>query len=168
MALIMSNNQAKKVEAPKEQAQEVPKKKYIFTERDIDRKDKHILEFHLFVPEGTKIDEVQQSDCWAHIAYKLQPMAQITVTEKSGAYVALLYVISNTKLSAVTELIWYKELSANADRAGNSEFEVVWINQQDKFGVKRKSDNVLVTTGLDSAAEASISMGNEIKSLKGG
>lgn len=166
MALIMS--QSKKIQTP-EKAPVVAeiRKRCVLTERDIDRRDKVILDFHVFAPEGTLIDDLLSPDCWAHIAYKLQPLSQITVTEKSGKWVALLHVISCTRLAALTQVISYTEIGANANLKSSEEFEVVWINHQDKFGVMRKSDKAWIQKNIPTASDAAVVLGNEMKAMRG-
>ena len=143
------------------------RKRCVFFERDLDRRDKHILDFHLFVPEGTAVEDISSPDCWANIAYKLAPMSQITVTEKAGKWVAMLYVVSCSKLSAITEVIWYKEIKSNSTLSSTDDFEVKWINHQDKFGVLRKSDNVWVAKGLTTSSDAAVVLGNEMQAMRG-
>ena len=168
MALIMTKQQQKVESGNSKDVVVDIAKKYVLTERDFDRRDKHVLDFHIFVPEGSKIEDISSPDCWAHIARKISPMSQITVTEKSGRWVALLYVVSSSALSVVTEVIWHKELKSNAGCSSTDEFEVKWINQQDKFGVLRKADNVLVAKGLQTSADAAIVLGNEMQAYRGG
>ena len=146
---------------------EEPRKSVSLTERDIDLRSKHVLDYHVFAPEGSAVEDLLKPEVWAHIAYKLAPMSQITVTEKSGKWVALLYVVSCTKLSAQTDVIWYKEIAANASIGANDMFEVVWINFQEKYGVKRKADNVLVARDLPTSTEAAAVMSAEMQALRG-
>jgi hypothetical protein len=162
---------SKKVEEPKaEQKIEVveePRKAVSLTERDIDLRSKHVLDYHVFAPEGSAVEDLQKPEVWAHIAYKLAPMSQITVTEKSGKWVALLYVVSCAKLSAQTEVIWYKEINANAGLGANDMFEVVWINFQEKYGIKRKADNVLIARDIPTSTAAAQALSNEMNAQRG-
>lgn len=137
-----------------------PKKAHVFTSNDLDLKSKHILEFHVFLPDGLSIEDIKPSS-WAHIAHRLQPMAHIYVTSESNQFSACLQVMSCSKLDAITEVLWYKKFSSG-DRAATSQFSVEWINQKDKFGVLRSSDNVYVAKGITSEAEANQRLVNEM------
>jgi hypothetical protein len=163
----MSKPQKAVKEVEQVESKDLDRKTVALTERDIDLRSKHVLDYHVFAPEGSAIEDLQKPEVWAHIAYKLAPMTQITATEKSGKWLALLYVVSCTKLSAQTEIIWYKEINANSNPSSNDVFEVVWINFQEKYGVKRKSDGVLVARDLATSSEAAQVMSNEMNALRG-
>ena len=162
-------SKSKKLEG--KQSDEQPKltpiaKKFQVTERDTDLKERHILEYHVFAPEGSTIDDFKAPDCWAHVAHKFTPLTEIRITEKTGKWIALLTVVSCTRLSAVTDVIWHKDIAANASMPSTDNFEVRWINHQDKFGVFRKSDNTWVAKNLPTSADAAIVLSAEMQAYK--
>lgn len=149
------------VKAPEVKPEEVETKKaHVFGANDLDLADKHIINFHVFLPDGLTLKDIKPSS-WAHLAHKLQPMAQIYVTSESNEFAALLRVMSCTNLDAVTEVIWEKKF-ATSNRASNQEYEVKWINNKEKYGVLRTADKVYVVTGKPTISEANQCLVNEM------
>ena len=142
------------------------RKHFTVPERDLDLKATHILEYHVFAPEGSEIEDFSSSDCWAHVAYRFTPLTEIRITEKTGKWIALLTVVSCNRNSAVTEVVWHKNIAVNTSMASTDNFEVKWINHQEKYGVLRKSDNVWVAKNLPTATEASVALSNEMQAHK--
>ena len=148
---------------------ETAKKHYTFKANDLDPASKHILEFHVFVPENVTVEDILDPAAWVHIAQKLQPMCHIHVTAEDNSFCALLRVLSCGQLWAKTSLIWHTDLTVSVDdKKELSPLSVKFISNRYKWGVLRLSDRVWISKEHSTEADAIQSMSNELRSMRVG
>jgi len=142
--------------------------KYTFKANDLDLASKHILDFHVFVPAGYTTKDILDPASWTHIAHKLQPMSHIYVTAEDNSFCALLRVLSCGQLWAKTSIIWEKDLSSNKIAAPAEEqlFEVAYVSNRYKWGVRRLSDKEWLSKDHVDEAAAQQAMANELLAQK--
>jgi hypothetical protein len=145
--------------------------RHTFKVNDLDLANKHILDFHVFVPSGVSVEDILEPSAWTHIAQRLQPMCHIYVTAEDNSFCALLRVLSCGQLWAKTAVIWHKDLSESirsGSPKGGSVLEVQYVSNRYKWGVKRIADGKWVSMDHVTEADAQQAMANELLEMQVG
>ena len=137
---------------------ETPKKKFAFGPNDLDTEARHIFRYHVFVADGIEFKELLSQDAWTHIAYKLRPMSRIAVTSDSNKFIGELVVMSCGSNWAKVEELFYKEFNTPVVVDVNGEYEIKWVSNRYKFGIRRVSDGEWMVKELPDQAAANIAL----------
>lgn len=102
--------------------------------------------------EGTKVEDLERPEFWAHVAAKLQPRDRIEVWTDDNAWMAEAVVLAATRTDAVVKVLGAWDLNGHqviTDRAelGTKGYEVRFRGHFEKWGVIRKADTEVVHTG---------------------
>lgn len=151
----------------KEVKSEPAKKNFVFGPNDLDTEAKHIFRFHVFVADGVEFKQLLDPSAWLHIASRLRPMSRISVTSETNRYIGELVVISNGQNWAKVEEVFYREFGELESPDSNGQYEVKWISNRYKFGVRRISDGEWMIKDLPDMAAANVALATfslEVKS----
>lgn len=143
-----------------------PPKLFNFGPNDMDPESTHIFRWHVFVPDGVKFEELLKPEAWQHVAYKLRPMARISVTSDSSRFIGELVVISCGQLWATVKEVFYKEFDVEPAMDVNDEYEAAWISNRYKFGIRRKSDNQWILKDLPDQAAANVALAAQVSEMR--
>lgn len=112
-------------------------------------------EYVVTVEHGVTIEDVQKPAFWQHVAAKLRPWDHIEVRADDESFYAELLVRSMGKGWAVVSLLSHVELAKKEPEAEpGADFLVKWGGPHNKHQVIRVADNVLMSKGHGSAADA--------------
>ncbi len=136
----------------------VPKKRFAFGPHDLETEAKHIFRHHVFVADGVEFKELLSTDAWTHIANRLRPMSRISVTSESSRFIGELVVMSCGSNWAKVEEIFYKEFNAIEAIDVNGEYEIKWVSNRYKFGIRRLSDGEWMQKDIPDQAAANIAL----------
>lgn len=102
--------------------------------------------------EGTKVEDLERPEFWAHVASKLQPRDRIEVWTDDNAWMAEGVVLAATRTDALVKVLGAWDLNGHqvlTDRAelATKGYEVKFRGHFEKWGVIRKTDREVVHTG---------------------
>lgn len=103
------------------------------------------------VPPNVSIDDVQDSDFWAHVASKFQSLDKLEVRWEDHSQIANLRVLWAQHGVAKVKLINVEELDSSVIDAGSlegSKYDIKWKGPVLKWSIIRKSDSHLIESSF--------------------
>ena len=124
--------------------------------------------WHVYVGVATKLEDVLKPEFWAHVAMRLKPGDYIEVVREDGVFVATVRVLQAdnlwAKVEPVTLPIQRQEEKVDLPPSATEDYSIEWRGRG-KHSVVRKSDNVVVQSGMDSRLDAEIWLKQHLKAL---
>lgn len=99
-------------------------------------------------PVGVVLDDMLRPEFWAHVARKLEPLAQILVFPEDGTWEAELRVRDTAKLAARVSVIRHTKWPDPAGLGSGERYEIEYRGPAHRYCIRRKSDNEIVEVGF--------------------
>jgi len=124
--------------------------------------------WHVFANMDVSIEKLLKPEAWAHFAMRLKPGDYIVVTRVDNVFIGEFRVLQADNLWAKVEVMRLP-LAKNEEKvdlppSATENYSIEWRGRG-KHSVVRKSDNVVVQSGMDSRLDAEIWLKQHLKAL---
>ena len=104
-------------------------------------------------PEGVTPEDLKDPAFWSLMAASMKPFDRIDVRADDGSWLAEVLVKQADRTYAVVSVLNVYQLDENTPPAPADDFDVLWRGPQNKWCVKRLTDDEIVKAGLSTRAE---------------